>query len=259
MYGHYFSIVLADTPNLREQVYRLRYQVYCVERDFENPTRHSTGQETDDYDCQSVHAAVVHRRSGTVCGCVRLILPRGGVSLPIVRFISDPARAYMLANGTAEVSRFAALKAFRRRTGESEYRDLHCSQLGPSELRRLMPHMTLGLILAVATLCQSHGISHLAAVMAPALVRLLRNCGLEFLAIGPLVEYHGERQPCLATVADLLAGVRSKNPAYFDVIRSSLSLISTNRMHPTVQKTYTNCVPTTSGAVVVCGQGRGNS
>ena len=31
----YFSISLADTESLKEQVYRIRYEVYCKEFDFE--------------------------------------------------------------------------------------------------------------------------------------------------------------------------------------------------------------------------------
>ena len=222
VYGRYFSVVRADTPELQEQVYRLRYQVYCVEHAFENPQDHFAEQETDQYDWHSVHAALVHRSSGSVCGCVRLILPREGGPLPITRFVPDHAAAALATKRTAEVSRYAVSKAFRRRTGESDYPDVHFGDLGPFELRRLVPHITVGLMLAVATLSEHCGISHLAAVMAPPLLRLLRTCGMEFVTLGPLVDHHGTRQPCFATVADLLAGVKARNPGYFEVIRHGL-------------------------------------
>jgi N-acyl amino acid synthase of PEP-CTERM/exosortase system len=222
VYGRYFSVVLADTPDLLEQVYRLRYQVYCVERAFENPHNHFAKQEMDEYDRQSVHAALVHRPSGTVCGCVRLILPREGRPLPITKFVPGHAAAALETRRTAEVSRYAVSKAFRRRTGESDYPDVRFGDLGPSELRRLVPHITLGLMLAVATLSEHCGISHLAAVLAPALLRLLRTCGMNFVTLGPLVEHHGTRQPCFAAIDDLLKGVKATHPAYFKIICQSL-------------------------------------
>jgi hypothetical protein len=77
-------------------------------------------------------------------------------------------------------------------------------------------------MLAVATFCEDCDITHLAAGMAPALLRLLRTCGMEFVTVGPSVEHHGTRQPCFAAVTDLLAGVKATNPAYFEVIRHGL-------------------------------------
>lgn len=255
VYGRYFSVVLADTPKLQEQVYRLRYQVYCVEHRFENPNHHFTREEIDEYDSHSVHAALVHRASGSVCGCVRLILPRQGGQLPITRFVSEQVGAALRTRRTAEVSRYAVSKAFRRRTGESEYPDVHFGDLGPAELRRLMPHITLGLMLAVATLSEQYGVSDLAAVMAPALLRLLRTCGMEFLPLGPLVEHHGTRQPCSASVADLLDGVRAKNPAYFDVIRYGLNTARVNPARTAIPTIGPNVgIPPAVGPIAIGGQ-----
>jgi N-acyl amino acid synthase of PEP-CTERM/exosortase system len=238
VYGRYFSVMRADTPELQQQVYRLRYQVYCIEHAFENPHDHFAEQEIDEYDCHSVHAVLVHRPSGSVCGCVRLILPGGGSPLPITRFVPDHAAAALPTRRMAEVSRYAVSKAFRRRTEESEYPDVHFGDLEPSELRRLVPHITVGLMLAVATLSEHCGISHLAAVMAPALLRLLRTCGMEFVTVGPLVEHHGVRQPCFAAVADLLAGVKAANPAYFEIIRRGLPRPSVYQADVTASTAY---------------------
>ena len=247
VYGRYFSVVCANTPELQQQVYRLRYQVYCVEHTFENPYDHFGEQETDEYDCHSVHAALVHRSSGSVCGCVRLILPGCGSPLPIIRFVPDHAAAALPTRRMAEVSRYAVSKAFRRRTEESDYPDVHFGDLGLSELRRLVPHITVGLMLAIATLSEHSGISHLAAVMRPALLRLLRTCGMKFVTLGPPVEHHGIRQPCFAAVADLLAGVKATNPAYFDVIRHGLARPNVCKADVTASRAYAS--PTSQLAV----------
>ncbi len=67
-----------------------------------------------------------------------------------------------------------------------------------------MPFITLGLLRGVFDICLEYEITHLAAVMEPPLIRILRRLGLEFVPIGGLVEHHGRRQPCIAKLADLI-------------------------------------------------------
>jgi N-acyl amino acid synthase of PEP-CTERM/exosortase system len=224
-YGKYFNVVLADTPELMRQVYRLRYQVYCVERQFESPVHHE--RETDEYDSHSIHVALIHRFSGEVCGCARVIVSvgDGDSSLPISRLISNSGLAALARlPQVGEVSRWAVSKAFRRRSGECECPDVN-SRLDPGGQRRVLPHITLGLMLGVAMVSKSYGISHLSAVVSPALLRILGSFGMDFLALGPVIDYHGKRQPCIAAVADLLHGVARKNPGYYQFIHSGLRAV----------------------------------
>ena len=71
----YFETCLANTPALAETAYRIRYQVYCVERGFESAQEHATGLETDAYDNRSLAGLLIHRPSGDAMGTVRLVLP----------------------------------------------------------------------------------------------------------------------------------------------------------------------------------------
>jgi N-acyl amino acid synthase of PEP-CTERM/exosortase system len=254
VYGKYFSVVLADTPELMQQVYRLRYQVYCVERQFESPAYHE--RETDEYDSHSTHVALIHRGSGEVCGCARVIVPTGDGDrmLPISKLIgnSDLATLARLPR-VGEVSRYAVSRAFRRRFGECEYPDVNPS-LNSGGQRRVLPHITLGLMLGVAIVSESYGISHLSAVVSPALLRILGSFGMEFLALGSIVDYHGKRQPCIAAVTDLLHGVARKNPDYYQFINSglqglrvhrsaSISYLSSNFSAPSVMQNRPMMVP----------------
>jgi N-acyl amino acid synthase of PEP-CTERM/exosortase system len=64
---------------------------------------------------------------------------------------------------------------------------------------------------------QQH-ISHWYAVMEPSLSRLLGRSGVEFTAIGPVMNYHGRRQPMIASVNDLLSNIYSKRYDFFRLI-----------------------------------------
>ena len=113
IYEDTFKLVRATTQELKEAAYRLRYQVYCVENSYERPDEQMGGRETDLYDDRSVHALLIHKRSGAVAGTVRVILPEAdtqGLSLPI-KVVTDSHHRELLRrlpySQTAEISRFA--------------------------------------------------------------------------------------------------------------------------------------------------------
>lgn len=60
-----------------------------------------------------------------------------------------------------------------------------------------------------------HNITHWYAVMEPSLHRLLNRSGIEFHKIGPLMDFHGKRQPMLANVEELLDKIYRKNREFY--------------------------------------------
>jgi N-acyl amino acid synthase of PEP-CTERM/exosortase system len=228
LYNAYFRVVRADTDELRADVYRLRFHVYAVEHKFERPDDFPDGQEKDIFDDHSVHSLLIHRPSETIAGTVRLILPdpaRSIGSLPIDHVCSDPVLGgspELPRTCTAEVSRFAVSKSFRRRLGEAgspsgvTEESLRAEEEKAAHMgdRRIAPHITLGLIQSLVEMSIEHGVTHWCAVMERALLRLLTKIGIHFQDAGPLVEYHGRRQPCYRNLHDLLETVKQER---FDV------------------------------------------
>lgn len=230
LYDQYFQVVPANSPALLVEVYRLRYQVYCVENQFENPDEHPFGLETDAFDDHAVHSLLVHRASGAFAGTVRLVLPQPGTqgSLPIHHLCGDQRlrdRRTFPSGRTAEISRFAISKAFRRRAGDpyrTEEAAAETAPVGPGSVdRRVIPHLTLGLMRAIAEMSIAHGITHLCAVMEPALLRLVRRLGITFTELGPMVEHHGVRQPCYAEIESVALGLLSHRPDALTLISDS--------------------------------------
>jgi N-acyl-L-homoserine lactone synthetase len=194
------SVELAETTALLRESYRLRYQVYCAERGF---LPGQQGIEWDEYDEFSRHAVLRLRHSGVVVGTVRLVLPKspaGGDDYPI-QHVCDPAllRGLPLAR-TGEVSRFALTKQTRG--------------LGPSSSSLLR----LALIQGAVRLSAEAGHSHWLAVMEPTLIRLLRATGVHFTPLGPLVDYHGFRQPAVAELVPTLRRLAVKQPVVWDFV-----------------------------------------
>lgn len=192
-YREHFEVVRASMPTLLDQVYRLRYQVYCVENSYEEPKQQMDGRERDIYDDSSVHALLIHRRTDAVAGTVRVILPRvdnRDPPLPI-NIVADSEQRELLRRlpdaRTAEISRFAVAKAFRQRCTEAE----DC---------RMLRYITIGLIRGALEICRDKQIQYGCAVMERSLIRLLGRLGFVFEHIGGLIEYHGARQPCVASI-----------------------------------------------------------
>jgi len=222
-YHRYFDVVATTTQELLDEALRLRYQVYCVEHAFENPLEHPDGREVDRYDDRSVHSLLIHKPTQSVVGTVRLILP-SDEPLPITEVchdsrLKDPS--LFPPATTAEISRFAISKNFRRRVEDA--RGIDASLVDPATIadptnRRVIPHMALGLIKGVGQMSVQYGITNLCAVMDPALLRLLLRLGIRFDPLGPPIKYHGTRQPCHAKPLAISKGLRAERPDAWDLI-----------------------------------------
>ena len=85
-----FFVALADTPESQREAFRVRHQVYCLERGFEP----GVGDiETDEFDARARHVLLGHRTTGNVLGTVRIVLSAPdspGESFPMQRVYKLP-------------------------------------------------------------------------------------------------------------------------------------------------------------------------
>lgn len=228
VYNQYFEVVRAETPEQLDACHRLRYQVYVVERPFEDPADHPGEMERDDYDSRARHCLLIHRPSGALAGTVRLILPLADApddSFPFQQvcedpLIRDPARFPVPKMG--EISRFSISKRFRQRRTDTMYPDANDDKVGQrpegGDFRRVIPHMTLGLMEGIIRMAVDAGLPYVCAVMEPQLLRLLARVGIRFDNVGPLVEHHGTRQPCFRHILTLLDEVKADRPDVWAVM-----------------------------------------
>lgn len=230
----YFELIPANTMELLDEVFALRYQVYCIEHPFEDAAAHLAGMEQDTHDARAVHTLIRHRRTGYCAAAVRLILPdsRNPEALfPLERacagVLNKEAKLWIATLDRlkiAEISRFAVSKAFRRRLGEATTvtgvapRTVYVDTLGADDHRRAFPHITLGLFAAIVRMSVIQRSTHWFAVMDPVLLRLLQRFGIHFPAIGPLVNHHGLRRPTLATAATVVEGILKKRPDVWEIV-----------------------------------------
>ena len=198
------SVELVRTRAELREAYELRWQVYCVERGF---LVGQNGVEFDEYDDFSRHAVVRWKQTGEVVGTVRLVLPKsppGGDDFPL-QHVCDPAVLRDIPRATTgELSRFSLAKQLTK-----QVRSMSAETSGL---------LRLALLRAAVWLSAEAGNTHLLAVMEPTLLRLLRASGIHMAPLGPLVEYHGLRQPVVADLVPVLARVADERPPVWDFI-----------------------------------------
>ena len=195
-----FEIVVAKTDDELDEVFRLRYQVYCLERGFEPAVG---GREIDRFDGNASHVLIRHQESRQAVGTARLVLPVGGdngIEMPIDQICDAPLLRRLPRDRTAEISRFALSKRYRTEGGAT------------GSLLRLM------LTKAILALSGQIGLTHWCALMDPCLLRLLRASAIHFEPVGPLVEYHGFRQPAFASIGDMLRRGEREQPLIWDFV-----------------------------------------
>jgi N-acyl amino acid synthase of PEP-CTERM/exosortase system len=220
VFNEYFEMVPAISDELKNEVYKLRYQVYCIENKFESPSQFPDEMEFDDFDQHSVHYLIRHRRSGDYAATVRLILP--DANNPEKLF---PLELYCEIDNVAviqpinrkhlgEVSRLCVSKAFKKRKNEANT----LAAIGSDrqdyfslDEKRTFPLISLALIACTVKASYENDIHYSYGTMEPPWFRLVSALGINFIKIGPLVDYHGERWPAVVKVADMLDCVAKKN------------------------------------------------
>ncbi len=213
-FGRIFEVIPVETDEQLRQALYLRYQVYCLETGFEDVKAHPDHLERDEFDGRSVHSLLLHKESGIIAGTVRLVLPDKralDAPFPIEKHsgdVIDPSNTRAVRPVLAEISRFCISKEFKRRMSEANtVWGVPEGGAGESSAahKRMIPHITMGLFAAVVQMSARNDMRYWYAVMEPALLRLLRRFGIHFQALGPMVDYHGLRQPCFASADEVLS------------------------------------------------------
>jgi N-acyl-L-homoserine lactone synthetase len=173
-------------PVLMDQSFRLRYQVYCLERHYLNPDHYPEQREMDEFDGCSVHVGAVDE-DGELAGTARLIQanPRGFPMFRYCAFAPDVHTLEQPGTVAVEVSRVSISRAYVRR----------------ERRRRSEPFLTL--VKAIMQGAKRAGATHLIGATDAAFHRWLVHYGLPYRKAGPEVDYYGPVAPCIMSLHEL--------------------------------------------------------
>ena len=214
MVDRYFEYARVDgSPDL-EKTYRIRYQVYCLERGFLPHEIYRDGIESDVYDKDALHFLANHI-SGQAAGTARLAL-NGPLGLPMAahcgldpayNFLADPDHPDL--KYYAEISRLAVSKAFRRRQGDSLFGGPpRTDRTDSGEViafysRNDAPEIVSGIFRMLYQDSKRLGITHWVVAMERSLNLMLKRMAFVFAPIGPESDYYGPVRPYMAEIAEI--------------------------------------------------------
>ncbi len=217
LYNSLFECVVADTEALIDECYKLRYQVYCLENQFEAPDPEKGEYERDEYDGHSIHALLRYRQTGEYIGTARLIMNEEDSPKRIPAFDICDDHGIQLPNHLynapcAEISRFCISKNFRRRVTDNMVTSAYSARELADMRMRIIPCMAVGLMAMVFKLCANNDIHQACAVVEPSLIRMLDKLGIHFKHVGAPIEYHGARQVTYILDHELMESLRQERP-----------------------------------------------
>ncbi len=194
---------VATTPELRDEVFKIRHNVYCEELAFEQVKEE--GMEKDEFDDQSIFSMIKHKPSDVYTSCVRVVQSRNeNELLPLEKYCLNSIQNKELhpsnfaRHEICEISRLAVKADFRRRASDkfkgSATGAISEATYSETELR-CFPFIAIGLYMAAATMAINTGINHVYVMMEPRLARSMKFVGIKFIQLGEAIEYHGLRAP----------------------------------------------------------------
>ncbi|MBP8144310.1 PEP-CTERM/exosortase system-associated acyltransferase [Pseudorhodoferax sp.] len=230
-FQQYFEITPALSQDDREDVFRIRHEVYCRDLGWE-PLR-ADGMETDAFDAQSVHCLLRHRGSGMLVGCTRLILAdatQPQALLPfeescaevIDRRIADPAA--LPREQVAEVSRLAVMRDFRQRKGEQQSAlAVGADDFEPRGPQSRFPFIPVSLYLCAAAIALRLGREYCFVLTEPRLAAHFSRIGFDIQTIGGVIEHRGERAPSLLRASKVVGEMRPLIRPFYEVVEASVN------------------------------------
>jgi N-acyl amino acid synthase of PEP-CTERM/exosortase system len=230
-YNEFFYVSRVNTPELLDQAFKLRYEVYIKDCGYEFHNPYAADEiEKDNYDEQSHHCLLFHKPSNKPIGYIRLIPYKNnsGYRLPIENFginFNKSIVGQLRKPQIGEISRMAIHPSFRRRLSDKLYlfEDYHNS----TDSRFRVNYLPACLVLACGALMDDNHIEYSVALMEHKLAVLIKKYGILSKKIGDSIKLNGKRTPYIMSAEKFHANLTSDLKELFEIIHNELAITKT--------------------------------
>jgi N-acyl amino acid synthase of PEP-CTERM/exosortase system len=208
--AHFTAQVLDESPELLTASYGLRYQVYCLERQFLPEDKYPDKLEIDAYDAHALHLGVLNASNEMVATARLVRWTRYG--LPLLAHCTtypDQPALRNPSNRIVEVSRLSVSRRYNRRAGDENFALQGVTRRADGPERRGGGEIVMVLYKALYQASKRHGFTHWIVATERSLQRLVARYGFPFHAIGPETDYYGPVAPYLMDLAEFDAVILS--------------------------------------------------
>ena len=225
MFDDSFRVCFADTPFGVALHQRIRYQVFCLDKGFEDPDAFSTVHETDAWDERSAHFIVQNTKTLQWVAATRIVLPKRDLPLPVDSLGAfDRHRLETPLPKVGEISRFCII------SNRAEPAKTTVVEPGPSSLeawgigaigRSQQFEVTLGMIRTLIIFALKRDIVNCVMLITDAFARLLRKLGVQLHQVGPVTEHRGLRTAYLVDMRETALAMTRKSSAVRHLFKRS--------------------------------------
>ena len=183
-----FVFYTSEKEGELEEIYKIRYEVYCLERQYLDKNNYPDCKERDIWDKQSVHFVLRNIITNELAASVRLIFD-SKYGFPIeknfqLEFTFDNRKR----NEFAEISRLIVARKYRKQ------------------------FLLLALVRGMYLYVQSKGIKHAFCVLDDSLHPILKKIGFPFKQIGKPSAYQGITTPYVLDLEEMKEYLNRHNP-----------------------------------------------
>lgn len=230
-YWRTFDVIKADSEELKDIAYRLRYEVYCKDNNFLPAENYPDGREKDQFDDHATHFLLYHKPTDSFIGTLRLNVPQPRnplTSFELQKLCDHPLlQIENRVMGMCEISRFCMVSSFRKRDRDGSLLPAYYEQQGSDEenckpegiifFRRRIPYAPLGLLQAAFKEALVHKITNCVMALEPRQIPAFARLGMTYRVLGPRLSFHGEQQPLIFNIKAVLDKMAENNPACWEV------------------------------------------
>lgn len=200
------KFIYYTTNNAKEldELYKIRYQVYCEEYNYLDKKNYVNQKESDIYDNVSVHFVLRDKKNNNIAATVRLIL-NTELGFPIEKnFKVDIHVPIKNRNSMAEISRLIVSRKYRKR------------------------YLLLALIKGLYAYIKFNKLTHIYSVLDDKLYPTLTDIGFPFKEIGSPTTYQGITSPYILDIAEMEHNLHYSNPKLYKYIKQGLIVNTKN-------------------------------
>ncbi|MFA6198630.1 MAG: GNAT family N-acyltransferase [Patescibacteria group bacterium] len=208
-FSHRFSFYTTTDTKELDEIYQLRYQVYCVECEYISKELHPDKREHDEYDDNSTHFILRDQRDN-IAATVRLIHD-SSLRFPLEKHfnsefnVSEPER-----NKIVEISRLIVASRYRKK------------------------FLLLALMKGIFAYTKFNNLNYVYCVLDERLYKVLTKMGFPLRRIGPSAAYQGLTTPYIMEIGDMLENLRSVNNVLFEYLTSGIMQYNNKENHYTI-------------------------
>lgn len=222
LFLQFFDVAIAKTEEEKHRSYQLRYQTYCHDFGYIDPSVYPEQIEKDEFDGQATHCLVTHKATGQLVGSVRCLRPNWQCDvqphLPFEHICKDSVLAEH--QDSIKVPRQSMLE-ISRITVNQAFRNLTCEKV--SDLEKQLAQHTSGILAICAyAVATKHDIKDGFAIMESFLARRLTQMGIPCHRRGKDMKFYGIRALYYLDVQQIGKAMPEKLQQFVQPIRKLL-------------------------------------